>query len=459
MDRELPVGVVEGFYGPPWSHSDRISIIKFLGNNDFNIYIYAPKDDPYHREKWAEPYPRDLFGRIRQLVRVAGRSGVSFCFAVSPGLSMRYSSDGDFERLASKFGEVAKLGVDWFGLFLDDIPQELQHEEDKLRFKSLGEAHAHMGNKLYESLVKMTGGKANLVVCPTQYTGVEPTDYHMAISGALSQSIYVMWTGRYVCSPTITAEDADSFGSGIGRKPFLWDNYPVNDYVHQKKVFLGPLRGRSPDLVEHLSGFVSNPMNQAEASKFALVTLREYIRDPYRYDPDRAWENAVKELLQKQVRKAFLALSEHSRASFMDYRESEKLSQLLEKVASKPKDLDALRAMSSYLISQRRAVALLSRRLTGPLRRDLMPVIRKVSNMLDIGIASTELLKRTKKGVTKTARRKAKALDTMLKRTQVDEHQVLGEMKLKFSMDGRESIDRPSHVTKLATLALDSSRG
>ncbi|MFW5888016.1 MAG: beta-N-acetylglucosaminidase domain-containing protein, partial [Bacteriovoracia bacterium] len=36
-------GVIEGFYGFYYTFSERNDLIKFLGNNNFNYYIYAPK--------------------------------------------------------------------------------------------------------------------------------------------------------------------------------------------------------------------------------------------------------------------------------------------------------------------------------------------------------------------------------------------------------------------------------
>ena len=44
---DLPLrGVVEGFYGTPWSHEVRLSLIDFYGRFKMNCYIYGPKDDP-----------------------------------------------------------------------------------------------------------------------------------------------------------------------------------------------------------------------------------------------------------------------------------------------------------------------------------------------------------------------------------------------------------------------------
>ena len=42
-----------------------------------NIYVYGPKDDPYHREKWREPYPESQRKKLAKLIRAAQRAGAS----------------------------------------------------------------------------------------------------------------------------------------------------------------------------------------------------------------------------------------------------------------------------------------------------------------------------------------------------------------------------------------------
>ena len=36
-------GVVEGFYGTPWTHDARIEVMSFLAAHGMNAYAYAPK--------------------------------------------------------------------------------------------------------------------------------------------------------------------------------------------------------------------------------------------------------------------------------------------------------------------------------------------------------------------------------------------------------------------------------
>jgi len=284
-------GVIEGFYGPPWSHQERLRLFDFLELYKFNSYIYAPKDDPFHRERWREPYAGKLSRELGQLVDAAARHGVRFCFAISPGLSMRYSSRADFTALCRKVDAMRAMGVDSFALCLDDIPPELHHAQDRRAFSSLGEAHAHITNRLRDHLDRVPP-QSQLIFCPTDYTGTKSTPYLRALGERLRKEVLVFWTGEQVCTPAIDDEDADAYGAAIGRRPLVWDNYPVNDY-NRNRLFLGPLRNRASDLHEHIAGLVANPMNEGEASKIPLVTVADYLWNSEAYRPEPAWEAAL----------------------------------------------------------------------------------------------------------------------------------------------------------------------
>ena len=49
-------GVVEGFYGRPWTHEQRLELIDFLARRGMNTFIYGSKDDPLVRRDWRLPY-------------------------------------------------------------------------------------------------------------------------------------------------------------------------------------------------------------------------------------------------------------------------------------------------------------------------------------------------------------------------------------------------------------------
>ena len=52
---KIKKGIIEGFYGIPWTFEERKSMINFLSDIGLNQYIYAPKDDPYHNKNGEKP--------------------------------------------------------------------------------------------------------------------------------------------------------------------------------------------------------------------------------------------------------------------------------------------------------------------------------------------------------------------------------------------------------------------
>lgn len=284
-------GVVEGFYFEPWSWADRRDVLRFMAWARMNSYIYAPKDDPYHREKWRLGYPEELLREIGGLAGLARLLGIGFVFAVSPGLSAVYSSEGDLETLVAKYLSVAGHGVRSFGLFYDDIPEELLHEEDRARYGSLAEAHADFANRVYRRLREELG-EVDLIVVPTEYRGVEMGPYFRELGERLDPAVKLMWTGPLVCSTEITLEQARAVSRLSRGRLLVWDNYPVNDYA-RNRLNLGPLRGRDPRLPEALEGFLFNPMNEAWASRIPLSTAADYAWNPEGYDPDRSFSDTL----------------------------------------------------------------------------------------------------------------------------------------------------------------------
>jgi hypothetical protein len=285
-------GIVEGFYGTPWSPQDRLDMLRFEGQHGMNAYYYAPKDDPYHRKLWREPYPVEQMNALKEVVDAARANFVDFCFAISPGLSMTYSDDEEFAKLATKLGSVGKLGVSCFALFLDDVPPELQDPQDQARFKSVASAHVYVVNKLYHYLLSESP-ENRLTVTPTTYTNDWGSrDYIREMGSGVDPHVKLVWTGTKVVPPRITAAEARDWGKLLERMPLLWDNFPVNDGIPWR-LNLGPLRGRDPDLAQAVSGFLSNPMNQAHASMIPLQTVADYLWNARAYSPEAALERAI----------------------------------------------------------------------------------------------------------------------------------------------------------------------
>jgi hyaluronoglucosaminidase len=350
-------GVIEGFYGTPWSHEDRLWVVERIGGWGMNRYVYAPKEDPLHRERWREPYPSQTLARFRELVERGARAGVEVGFAVSPGLSIRYASGDDRAALAQKLSGFRELGARHFTLSLDDVPSELSHAEDRRAFASLAEAHAALAHELLGAL----GEGARLCLVPTDYLGVEPTDYLETLGTSLDPAVGVGWTGRTIVSPTIERAEAARRAATLRRRPLVvWDNTPVSDGPMRALLHLGPYVGRAPELPESVSGILLNPMEHARASAITLRTAAAYLAAPASYDPEKAWSEAIEELAEGAAG-AFDTFARAHRFSALapDDRDRELEAALcqLRRALERERDAAASLAELEALLAERRSAA------------------------------------------------------------------------------------------------------
>lgn len=274
-------GVIEGFYGNPWSFDDRVSQFDFYGRNKMNIYIYGPKDDPYHHSRWFEPYPEAESAKMKKLIKHAADNKVKFVWAMHPSNSI--TSAEDKSKALEKFNQMYDLGVRAFAIFFDDISA-----------KSVDDQIAYL-NFLTDEFVNKHGDVEQLIVCPTQYNKLwSGGDYLPKMGKGLYPGIRIMWTGNSVVD-MIDKEDCTWFEEQTGRAPFIWLNYPVNDYgLHH--LLMGPATGNGTDIYDSVSAFCSNPMQYAEASKVALYGLADFAWNPTDYNAEEAWKRSMKEL-------------------------------------------------------------------------------------------------------------------------------------------------------------------
>ncbi|WP_188187720.1 protein O-GlcNAcase [Nonomuraea sp. SYSU D8015] len=296
---DLPMrGTIEGFYGTPWTHADRMEHVRFSGRHKLNTYVYAPKDDPYHRERWREPYPEEELARLAELVTEAAAQHVRFVFALSPGLSMVYSDPAERAALRAKAEQVWRVGVREFALLFDDIPPELRHEPDRAVFGTAegasASAHAAVCRDFAAEFLAPRGAERPPTMVPTDYAGTERTAYRDRLAEELPPDVLVWWTGSDIVVGEITAYDMTAAAASYGHRVALWDNFPVNDFDFAR-VFLGPLVGRATELDGvPLAGITANPMVQAAASRLALTTVADYAWHLAAYEPVRSHRRAVR---------------------------------------------------------------------------------------------------------------------------------------------------------------------
>ena len=174
-------GVVEGYYGRPWSGPARRDVIRFLGAHGLTTFLYAPKNDEFHRARWREPYPGDELRDLRKTARVARRAGVRFIYGLSPGLDICYSCAEDGDALGAKLDQLRRAGVRRFALLLDDTPARLTDARDVAVHggedeAALARAQAALANRTARRLKGRGRARLELVV-PTIYWGTECRPY------------------------------------------------------------------------------------------------------------------------------------------------------------------------------------------------------------------------------------------------------------------------------------------
>lgn len=327
-------GVIEGFYGRPWTREERLDMVDFLGARGMNTFVYGPKDDPMLRRDWRTPFGGTEHALLTELRERCTQAGLRLLVCVSPGLTIRYSDDADVADLARKLVSALEVGADGVGLLLDDIPFRLQHEADVERFASLAEAHAAL-TAAVAAAVHAEHPDAAMFVCPTLYCGYGDEPYLAGLAAGVPAGVDICWTGRAICSPTLDLPDAEVFTATTGRPPLYWDNYPVNDVAMTFEAHLGPYRGRDPRLATGSRGIVANPMELVESSKIPLATVADFLVDPEGYDPERSWQRAIADVVGDSTgdgadAEAFRTYADNVRFSCLEPSDAPAVVELLE---------------------------------------------------------------------------------------------------------------------------------
>ena len=381
-------GIVEGFYGKPWTHEERLDMLSFMSEVGMNAYIYAPKDDPYHRQKWRIPYPSKQMAKLKRLASHARSVNISFVCAVSPGLSLRYSDKRDADALVAKMTALLDAGARDFALLLDDIPAELANEADRKAFGSLAAAQVSLANKVRDRLQKMSP-QARLLVCPTQYHGDPSTEYLLEIGNGLHPEIDIMWTGPRVCSQELSYEHTKAVVATLRRPVTFWDNYPVNDASMKGELHIWPYTGRSSELREVSRGFFLNPMNQAEASKIALGAAAIYMNDPERYDAEAAWRASAARVVGEASVGALEMFRDACAISPLHPGDPPSLVHVVDEAkyrVDRGALIEAAGILSSYMLEMKASAELLRTNPNKKLTQEIAPWLDEYMQWADIGL-------------------------------------------------------------------------
>lgn len=274
-------GVLEGFYGRPWTWEQRRRMVAWMSRRRLNLFVMAAKDEDLQRGHWRRPLSAFESAELGRLQQEARRGSVELGWELSPW-DARLSQSSDIEAAVSKFDSIYRLGIRKLVLAFDDTPPVREQID--------------FSNKVLACLIQRHPD-IEMTFVPAEYWGdAAPSAYLDYVARNLDPRFRVGWTGGQVLSRAITDIQAQKFRSYIKHAVILGDNYPVQDrLIDSGRVFLGPLIGRDPGLVSSQEGYLANASPLPEISKIALYTSADFAQDPAHYDPARSWEESIKE--------------------------------------------------------------------------------------------------------------------------------------------------------------------
>lgn len=371
-------GTVEGFYGTPWSHKARLSQIEFYGRNKMNVYIYGPKDDPYHRDHWREAYPDAEAKRIQELNEHSKQWGVNFYWAIHPGIDIKWTPE-DRDALMAKLEKMYNLGIRSFAVFFDDIWGE----------GTKADKQAELLNYVDDNFIAKHKDVSPLIMCPTEYNRAWANDekgYLRTLGTMMNKDVQIMWTGNTVVH-CIDKESMEWINQRIDRKAYIWWNFPVSDFVRDH-ILLGPAYGNGLDIADDLSGFVSNPMEHAEASKISLYGIADYCWNMKAYDEKRDWEKGLQAVLPSNTAalRTFALYNKDLGPNGHGFRreEGDELKSIAESALGGDVQGAALLLQKCYELKTA-ADVLLGDKSNPELNRELRPWLLQAKNVADYG--------------------------------------------------------------------------
>ena len=280
------LALIEGFYGRPWSWQERAETVAFLGRHGYRAYFYAPKADVWLRRSWREPHPAEIAEPLAELARRVRAADVRFGVGLSPFEVWLDFGDDARRALEAKLRFLDELGIDDLAILFDDMQGDIAD----LAARQL---------EIVDFIAQRTSA-SRLLVCPSYYSndpvldrvfGERPPNYLEDLGRGLDPAIDVFWTGEEVCSREQSVAHLLAVGAMLGRRPYLWDNYPVNDGQRMSQyLHVRAFTGRDPAIADVIAGHGINVALQPTLTRIPALTLV----DVYRLGGDYAYGDAFR---------------------------------------------------------------------------------------------------------------------------------------------------------------------
>lgn len=276
-----PLGIIEGYFGRRWTWADRAAVVRILAPAGYSFFHYAPKGDELLRRDWRTPFSDNDAQQLADFAQLCCSLGMRFGVGLTPfGCNAGFTPD-DRAALKTKLAQLDSIGISDLALLFDDMQGS---------FQDLADRQAMIADFAFSQ----SGASAHFL-CPSYYSddpvldrvfGARPPRYLEDLGAALDPSVAVYWTGEEVCARDIGRGHVEDVAERLGRRPALWDNWPVNDGPRMSRhLHLRAFTGRKAGAGELLSHHAVNPASQPHIGCIPALTLPLVYAegDGYRY--------------------------------------------------------------------------------------------------------------------------------------------------------------------------------
>ena len=232
-------GYIEGYYGRLLGSYERHRIIDRLAENGMNAYLYAPKEDPFHRVEWRTAWPDEWVREFTGFCEYSNQNNINVFGGIAPGLDYNSKHDAqDFGCLVEKAGMLAEAGAAGIALMFDDIEPVA---EDIVAVREEMAFHADIATRISAQITIPT------LFVPRVYADeISPhaASAYETLTDELPADMPVLHCGSHIVAGADPLSPATTPASDAFRQRLiLWDNFFCNDYC-PRRLFLGPHEGR-----------------------------------------------------------------------------------------------------------------------------------------------------------------------------------------------------------------------
>ncbi len=343
-------GVIEGYYGMPYSVPVTKDLLRFMMRHKMNSYMYGAKSDAYHSQYWDKPYPSTLTDEqksmgcftaenMQDICKVSAETKVNFIWAIHPGQAFTGENDNVIDRIMGKFELMHKLGVRQFAVFVDDVGVPTDAPTLALNAKRLTDLQNAMDKKWNFKGAVPADTLKPLHFVPQLYAyGWEKpetrTNFYKALSNTPHKTqVYI--TGQQVWTVP-NNEDLKVVETDFGRGVAWWWNYPCNDNadawtfpadMYSNFVDMPAIINNStlPKKLENCASLLSNPMQQGEIAKIPLFSVADFAWNNGAFNSVKSWKASLPAVVGDKFAPALEKI-----IPFLRVNDSEELGALIE---------------------------------------------------------------------------------------------------------------------------------